>query len=211
MADVIDYKKEYKDLYLPKIEPSLIKIPEITFVAIEGKGDPNDKNGEYQTALGILYSIQYTIKMSKKGENVPNGYFDYVVPPLEGLWWTLEKEIDFKNKSKFNWISMIRLPEYVNKEVFKWACEEASKKKKINTEKAYLYKLIEGLCVQCMHIGSFDDEPKTMKLIDNYIINNNLVNDVNEKRKHHEIYLSDFRKTETSKLKTVLRIPVKKK
>ena len=211
MANVIDYKKEYKDLYLPKIEPSLIKIPEITFVAIEGKGDPNDKNGEYQTALGILYSIQYTIKMSKKGENVPNGYFDYVVPPLEGLWWTLEKEIDFKNKSKFNWISMIRLPEYVNKEVFKWACEEASKKKKINTEKAYLYKLIEGLCVQCMHIGSFDDEPKTMKLIDNYIINNNLVNDVNEKRKHHEIYLSDFRKTETSKLKTVLRIPVKKK
>jgi len=211
MADVIDYKKEYKDLYLPKIEPSLKKIPEMTFVAIEGKGDPNDNNGEYQTALGILYGIQYTIKMSKKGKNVPNGYFDYVVPPLEGLWWTLEKEIDFKNKSKFNWISMIRLPEYVNKEVFKWACEEASKKKKINTEKAYLYKLNEGLCVQCMHIGSFDDEPKTMKLIDNYIINNNLVNDVNDKRKHHEIYLSDFRKTETSKLKTVLRIPVKKK
>ena len=183
----------------------------MTFAAVEGKGDPNDNNGEYQTALGILYAVQYTIKMSKKGRNIPNGYFDYVVPPLEGLWWTLEKEIDFKNKSKFNWISMIRLPEYVNKEVFKWACEEASKKKKINTEKAHLYKFNEGLCVQCMHIGSFDDEPKTMKLIDNYIINNNLVNDVNEKRKHHEIYLSDFRKTDISKLKTVLRIPVKKK
>jgi len=211
MADVMDYKKEYKDLYLPKIEPSLIKIPEMTFVAIEGKGDPNIENGEYQIALGILYSIQYTIKMSKKGTNVPNGYFDYVVPPLEGLWWTFEKKIDLKNKSKFNWISMIRLPEYVNKEVFKWACEEASKKKKINTEKAYLHKFNEGLCVQCMHIGAFDDEPKTMKLIDNFIEKNNLVNDVNEKRKHHEIYLSDFRKTETSKLKTVLRIPVKKK
>ena len=210
MADVMDYKKEYKDLYLPKIEPSLIKIPEMTFVAIEGKGDPNDINGEYQTALGILYGIQYTIKMSKKGTNVPNGYFDYVVPPLEGLWWTLDKNIDLRNKSKFNWISMIRLPEYVNKDVFKWACDEASKKKKINTEKAYLYKLNEGLCAQCMHIGSFDDETKTMKLIDNYIVNNNLANDVNEKRRHHEIYLSDFRKTETSKLKTVLRIPVKK-
>jgi len=211
MADVIDYKKEYKDLYLPKIEPSLIKIPEMAFVAIDGKGDPNDNNGEYQTALGIIYGIQYTIKMSKKGTNVPNGYYDYVVPPLEGLWWTLDKKIDLKNKSKFNWISMIRLPEYVNKDVFKWACEEASKKKKINTEKAYLYKLNEGLCVQCMHIGSFDNEPKTMKLIDNFIENKNLVNDVNEKRKHHEIYLSDFRKTETNKLKTVLRIPVKKK
>lgn len=210
MADVVDFRKEYKDLYLPKIEPSLIKIPEMTFVAVEGKGDPNDKNGEYQTALGILYGIQYTIKMSKKGTNVPNGYYDYVVPPLEGLWWTLDKKIDLKNKSKFNWISMIRLPEYVNKDVFKWACEEASKKKKINTEKAYLFKLNEGLCVQCMHIGSFDDEPKTMKLIDNFIVNNNLINDVNEKRKHHEIYLSDFRKVEISKLKTVLRIPVKK-
>ena len=180
-------------------------------MAIEGKGDPNDKNGEYQTALGILYGIQYTIKMSKKGTNVPNGYYDYVVPPLEGLWWTLDKKIDLKNKSKFKWIAMIRLPEYVNKDVFKWACEEASKKKKINTEKAYLYKLNECLCVQCMHIGSFDNEPKTMKLIDNFIENKNLVNDVNEKRKHHEIYLSDFRKTETNKLKTVLRIPVKKK
>jgi len=211
MADVVDFKKEYKDLYLPKIEPSIIKIPEMTFVAVEGKGDPNDENGEYQTALGILYGIQYTIKMSKKGMNVPNGYFDYVVPPLEGLWWTLEKKIDLKNKSKFNWISMIRLPEYVNKDVFKWACEEASKKKKVNTEKAYLFKLNEGLCVQCMHIGSFDDEPKTMKLIDNFIENNNFINDVSEKRRHHEIYLSDPRKTETSKLKTVLRIPINKR
>ena len=211
MNKVMDYKKEYKDLYLPKTEPSIIKIPEMVFVAVDGKGDPNETDGEYKDALEVIYGIQYTIKMSKKGASVPNGYFDYVVPPLEGLWWTMEKKIDIKNKAKFNWISMIRLPEYVNKEVFKWACEEASKKKKLNTEKAYLLKITEGLCVQCMHIGSYDNEPKTLALIDDYINKNNLVNDINDKRRHHEIYLSDPRKVEPSKLKTVLRIPVKKK
>ena len=211
MADIMDYKKEYKDLYLPKIEPSIIKIPEMIFVAVEGKGDPNETDGEYKSALEVLYGIQYTIKMSKKGTFTPNGYFDYVVPPLEGLWWTLSKEIDLKNKSKFNWVSMIRLPEYVNKDVFKWACEEVTKKKKINTEKAYLYKFTEGLCVQCMHIGSYDNEPKTLGLIDEYINENNLSKDINDKRRHHEIYLSDPRKSEPEKMKTVLRIPVKKK
>jgi hypothetical protein len=210
MADVIDYKKENKDLYLPKTEPSLIKVPEMTFVAIDGKGDPNETGGEYKSAIEILYGIQYTIKMSKKGTSVPNGYFDYVVPPLEGLWWSNEKKMDLKNKSKFNWISMIRLPEYVNKDVFKWACNEAGKKKKINTEKAYLFKLNEGLCVQCMHIGSYDNEPETLALIDDYINKNNLVNDINDKRRHHEIYLLTPLKTEVAKLKTVLRIPVKK-
>ena len=211
MADIIDYKKEYKDLYLPKTSPAVIKIPEIIYAAVEGKGDPNESDGEYKAALEVLYGIQYTIKMSKKGTSVPNGYFDYVVPPLEGLWWTIDKNIDLKNKSEFNWISMIRLPEYVNKDVFKWACGEATKKKKINTEKAYLYKFTEGLCVQCMHIGSFDEEPKTMKLIDNFIDENNLLKDLNEKRRHHEIYLSDPRKGDPKKIKTVLRIPVIKK
>jgi hypothetical protein len=211
MAETMDYKKEYKDLYFPKNEPVIIKVPEIVFVAVDGKGNPNETDGEYKKALEILYGIQYTIKMSKKGTSIPNGYFDYVVPPLEGLWWTLEKEIDFKNKSKFNWVSMIRLPEYVNRDVFKWACEEAAKKKKINTEKAYLYKLNEGLCVQCMHIGPYDDEPKTIKLLNDFIDNNNLANDINDKRKHHEIYLSDPRKGDPKKMKTVLRIPVKKK
>jgi hypothetical protein len=210
MADIKDYKKEYKDLYSPKGEPSLIEIPEIIFAAVEGQGDPNEKDGEYQTALGILYGIQYTIKMSKKGTSVPNGYFDYVVPPLEGLWWMPDNKFDIKNKSKFNWVSMLRLPEYVNKDVFKWACEEASKKKKINTEKAYLLKFAEGLCVQCMHIGSFDDEPKTLALIDEYIDKNNLINDITDKRRHHEIYLSDARKAEPGKMKTILRIPVRK-
>jgi len=210
MAEVLDYKKKNKDLYLPKAEPSLINVSEMIFVAVEGKGDPNEINGEYKNALELIYGIQYTIKMSKKGTYVPNGYFDYVVPPLEGLWWTMEKEIDLKNKSKFNWISLIRLPEYVTNDVFKWACEEASKKKKINTEKAYILKLNEGLCVQCMHIGSYDSEPKTLAFIDEYIKKNNLINDINNKRRHHEIYLSDPRKADPSKMKTVLRIPVKK-
>jgi hypothetical protein len=211
MAETVDYKKEYKNLYLPKTEPVIIKVPEICFLAIEGKGDPNESDGEYKNALEALYGIQYTIKMSKKGTSVPDGYFDYVVPPLEGLWWTLDKEIDIKGKSKFNWVSMIRLPEYVNKDVFKWACEEAAKKKKIDTGKAYLYKFAEGLCVQCMHIGSYDEEPKTMKLIDHFIEKNNLEKDLNDKRRHHEIYLSDPRKGDPQKMKTVLRIPVRKK
>jgi len=139
-----------------------------------------------------------------------DGYFDYVVPPLESLWWASDNKLDFKDKSKFNWISMIRLPEYVDKNVFKWACGEAAKKKKINTEEASLLKYNEGLCVQCMHIGSYDNEPKTLGLIDEYIDGNNLIKDINTKRKHHEIYLSDPRKGDPSKTKTVLRIPVKK-
>ena len=207
-----DYKKEYKDLYLPKIKPMIIDVPEMNFVAIEGKGNPNDKNGEYQKALGILYGIQYTIKMSKMGNYVPVGYFDYVVPPLEGLWWFDNNEnIPPKDKSKYNWISLIRLPEFVDNNIFKWACDEASKKKSIETKNAKYIKIKEGLCVQCMHIGSFDEEPRTLKLIEEFIKENDLKNDINKKRKHHEVYLSDPRKTEVGKLKTVLRIPVKKK
>ena len=209
MEKVTDYKKEYKDLYLPKTEPSVIKIPEITFVAVDGKGDPNEPDGEYKNALEVLYGVQYTIKMSKKGTAVPNGYFDYVVPPLEGLWWTSDNKFDSKDKSKFNWTSMIRLPEYVNEDVFKWACEEATRKKKMNTEKAYLFKFTEGLCVQCMHIGLYDDEPKTFALMDNFINENNLVKDTGDKKQHHEIYLSDPRKGDPTKAKTILRVQVK--
>ena len=184
----------------------------MTFVAIEGKGNPNGKNGEYQKALGVLYSIQYTIKMSKMGNNVPDGYFDYVVPPLEGLWWFENNEkIPPKDKSKYNWVSLIRLPEFVDKNIFKWACNEVINKKNIETKNAKYIKIKEGLCVQCMHIGSYDEEPKTLKLIEGFIEENDLKNDINEKRKHHEIYLSDPRKTEVGKLKTVLRIPVKRK
>ena len=205
-----DYKKEYKDLYSPKTKPMIIDVPEMNFVAVEGKGDPNDKDGEYPDAMKVLYGIQFTIKMSKMGDYTPDGYFDYVVPPLEGLWWLEDNaEIPAGDKSKFNWISLIRLPEFVDKNIFKWACEEVLKKKNIETRNAKFLKIKEGLCVQCMHMGSYDDEPKTIKSIEEFIEENNLINDINEKRRHHEIYLSDPRKTETPKLKTILRIPVK--
>jgi len=209
MTNVKDYKKEYKDLYLPKSEPMMIDVPEMQFVVVAGKGNPNDENGEYQKAIEVLYGIQYIIKMSKKGNNTPNGYFDYVVPPLEGFWW-LDNGKDFstENKSKYNWLSMIRLPEFVDENVFEWACKETSKKKKISTEKAKFLKIKEGLCVQCLHTGSFDDEPKTLKLMNDFMKENGLQSDINDTRRHHEIYLSDPRKTEVSKLKTVLRIPV---
>ena len=211
MTNVKDYKKEYKNLYLPKSAPSVVDVEEMKFVAIEGRGNPNDENGEYQKALEVLYGIQYTIKMSKMGKDVPKGYFDYVVPPLEGFWW-LENNEDFtsENKSKYCWLSLIRLPEFVDERVFEWACEEVSKKKKINATKAKLLKINEGLCIQCMHIGAYNDEPKTLKLMYDFIKENDLQSDINETRRHHEIYLSDPRKTEVSKLKTVLRIPVKK-
>ena len=210
MIKAFDYKKVDKNLYFPKTKPMLIDIPEMQFVAIEGKGNPNDEDGEYQKALKILYGIQYTIKMCKNRGSVPDGYFDYVVPPLEGLWW-LEGNETFSSKSKYNWISLIRLPEFVTKDVFEWACDDASKKKSIETRKARYIKMKEGLCVQCMHIGPYDDEPRTLKLIDEFIEANNLKNDLNNKRRHHEIYLNDPRKTESSKLKTILRIPVKNK
>ena len=209
METVIDYKKEYKDLYLPKTTPMIVDVGEIPFVAVEGKGSPNDENGEYQKAIEILYGIQYAIKMSKKGKYTPDGYFDYVVPPLEGLWW-LDNDEDFSSKSRYNWISLIRLPEFVDEKVFEWACDEVSKKKKIDAEKAKFLKIQEGLCVQCLHIGSYDDEPKTLKLIDKFIEDSKLQKDLSETRRHHEIYLSNPLKTEVEKLKTVLRIPVRK-
>jgi hypothetical protein len=210
MTGVKDYKKEYKNLYQPKTTPAIVDVDEMQFVAIEGRGNPNDEHGEYQGAIEVLYGVQYTIKMSKKGKDVPKGYFDYVVPPLEGFWW-LENNEGFtsENKSKYCWISLIRLPEFVDERVFEWACEETSKKKKIDTRKAKLLKINEGLCVQCLHIGPYNDEPKTLKLMNDFIDRSGLQSDINEARRHHEIYLSDPRKTEVSKLKTVLRIPVK--
>ena len=208
MSNIKDYKKEYKDLYMSKTTPAIVNLEEIQFVAVEGRGNPNDEHGEYRKAIEILHGIQYTIKMSKKGQYVLKGYFDYVVPPLEGFWW-LNKNENWENKSKYCWISVIRLPEFVDEQVFEWACEEASKKKKIDTSKAKFLKINEGLCVQCLHIGSYDDEPKTLKLMDDFIVENGLQSDINSERLHHEIYLSDPRKTEMSKLKTILRIPVK--
>jgi len=209
MEKVKDFKKENKDLYIPKTTPAMVNVPEILFVAVEGRGNPNDENGEYQQAISLLYAIQYTIKMSKKGSYTPDGYFDYVVPPLEGFWW-LDSNEDFsiQDKSRYCWLSVIRLPEFVDEKVFEWACKEASKKKKIDTQKAQFLKITEGLCVQCLHVGAYDDEPETLKLMNDFVARNGMQSDLNKTRRHHEIYLSDPRKTEVSKWKTVLRVPV---
>ena len=209
MNDALDYKKKDKELYLPKTAPSLVDVPEMAFVAVDGSGDPNNTGGEFGRAVELLYTIQYAIKMSKNKKHTPAGYFDYVVPPLEGFWWVKNKK-NIGNKSKYIWTAVIRLPEFVNEAIFSWARDEAAGAKKINTEKARYITITEGLCAQCMHRGPFDDEPKTIALIDAYLAENNLLNDMSETRRHHEIYLSDFRKTAPEKLKTVLRIPVRR-
>lgn len=212
----LDYKKEFKDLYLPKNEPMVVDVPEMNFIMVDGKGNPNDEEGEYKSAVEILYALSYAIKMSKKGSYNIEGYFEYVVPPLEGLWWVENDEMDFTKKDKFEWTSMIRQPEFVTKEVFEWACREVSKKKpKLDVSRARLQTFKEGLCVQIMHIGSYDDEPKTVEKLVKYVEDNNLINaisTINEQgiiKRHHEIYLSDPRKTSLDKLKTVIRHPVK--
>lgn len=216
-TEKIDYKKEYKDLYLPKQKPTVVDVPTMTFIMVNGSGNPNIEGGEYQQAIELLYGLSYTIKMSKKSGCQPEGYFDYVVPPLEGLWWLEEENMDFTKKNQFCWTSMIRQPEFVTKEVFQWACNELKRKKpQIDIAKAHLETFTEGLCVQIMHIGTFDDEPKTIELIETYISENNFENAIStieadgRIRRHHEIYLSDPRKTAPQKLKTVLRHPVVK-
>jgi len=207
-----DYKKEYKDIYLPKTKPMIIDVPNMKFIKVEGKGNPNTENGEYQEALQLLYALSFTIKMSKMGEKKIEGYFEYVVPPLEGLWWNEgNTNVDYNHKEKFEWISMIRQPEFVTEEVFKWACKEVKNKKGIDTSKAKFMEFEEGLCVQMMHKGSYDEEPKTINEIEDYIKNNDLKNDIGIRRKHHEIYLSDPRKAKVENLKTVIRIPVARK
>lgn len=214
----LDYKKEYKDLYLPKTKPILIDVPNMKFIMVEGKGNPNSENGEYQKAMQLLYGLSFTIKMSKMGTNRIDGYFEYVVPPLEGLWWNEgNTNIDYEHKEKFEWISMIRQPEFVTEEVFNWACREVKDKKGIDVSKAKFIELKEGLCVQMMHIGSYDDEPICINKLEEYIRENNLKNDIGGKlengmiRHHHEIYLSDPRKSKVENLKTVIRIPVVRK
>lgn len=213
----LDYKKEYKDLYMPKAKPSIIDVPPMNFIMIDGTGDPNAEGGEYKQAVELLYGLSYSIKMSKMGTNKIDGYFEYVVPPLEGLWWLSDSShFDFSIKEKFCWTAMIRQPEFVTKEVFKWACSEIAKKKPdLDTSKARLQVFKEGLCVQMMHIGPFDDEPRTIEKIGAFIEENNYkdaISDIQPDgmiRRHHEIYLSDPRKIELSKMKTVIRHPVK--
>ncbi len=221
-----DYKKEYKEFYMPKAKPSIVTIPPMNYIAVRGSGDPNAEDGEYKQSIGLLYGIAYTVRMSKKGSRKIEGYFDYVVPPLEGFWWQEGGEsatgngnngnnsddgIDYAHKENFRWISVIRLPDFVKVEDFRFAVKEATEKKKQDFSRVEFLTIDEGLCVQCMHIGSFDDEPATVALMDKYLEENGYENDLSETRRHHEIYLSDARRVAPEKLKTVIRHPIKTK
>ena len=206
-----DYKKEYKEFYMPANKPSIIIVPKMNYIAVRGKGNPNDESGEYKDSIGLLYAIAFTIKMSYKGSHKIDGYFEYVVPPLEGFWWQEGSDtIDYANKNGFNFISLIRLPDFVTEADFDWAVQEATKKKKADFSKVEFLTYDEGVCVQCMHVGSYDDEPKTVALMHEYMAANGYVLDISESRYHHEIYLSDPRKCAGEKLKTVVRHPIKK-
>ena len=206
-----DFKKEYKEFYLPPKTPTIVEVPPMNYLAVRGKGDPNDEEGEYKNSIGLLYGIAFTIKMSYKGSHKIDGYFEYVVPPLEGFWWQEGvKGIDYGRKEDFNFISVIRLPDFVSREDFDWAVREATKKKKMDFSKVEFFHYDEGLCVQCMHLGSYDDEPATVEAMHQLAEKEGYKLDINEKRMHHEIYLSDPRKTEPAKLKTVVRHPIKK-
>ena len=207
-----DFKKEYKEFYMPKGKPEIVTVPKMNYIAVRGKGNPNEEDGEYKKSIELLYGIAYTIKMSKKGDHKIEGYFDYVVPPLEGFWWQENLDgIDYGHKENFQWISVIRLPDFVTKADFDWAIEEATRKKKMDFSKVGFLEIEEGLCVQCMHSGSYDDEPATIAAMDKFIADNGYENDISDTRRHHEIYLSDARKVAPEKLKTVIRHPIREK
>lgn len=224
-----DFKKEYKEFYMPKNKPEIVKIPSMNYVAVRGKGNPNVEGGDYQQAISILYAVAYTLKMSYKTDYKIEGFFEYVVPPLEGFWWQGEqhpvdaemrtdragrreniKGIDYSNKDTFNWISVIRLPDFITEKDFAWAVQTATEKKKIDCSLAEFLTIDEGLCVQIMHQGSFDSEPATVALLEDYLKEQGYENDINEQRLHHEIYMSDARKVAPEKWKTVIRHPIKK-
>ena len=231
-----DFKKEYKEFYMPKTKPVIVDIPEMKFIAVRGEGNPNEEGGDYKAAISLLYGIAYTIKMSKKSGYKINGYFDYVVPPLEGFWTQSARnsgsgrpascqadngnvgnsqtgadgQLDYSRKEDFCRTSVIRLPDFVSEEDFHWAVEEAQRKKKQDFSKVEFLTICEGLCVQCMHIGAYDDEPATIEQMDRFLIENGYINDFSNGRLHHEIYLSDVNRTAAERLKTVIRHPIKK-
>ena len=202
-----DFKKEYKEFYLPGNKPEIVNVPKANYIAVKGQGNPNAEDGEYKSAIAVLYAIAYTLKMSYKTDYKIDGYFEYVVPPLEGFWW----DIDYSNKDGYKWISVIRLPDFISEKDFEWAKKTAARKKKLDCSKAYFLTVEEGLCVQIMHHGSFDDEPSTVEIMDRFIEEKGYENDMNDIRFHHEIYLSDARKVDPSKWKTVIRHPIKRK
>ena len=205
-----DFKKEYKEFYMPKRQPEIVNVPKANYIAVRGKGNPNEEGGAYQQAVGVLYAVAYTLKMSHKSDYRIEGFYDYVVPPLEGFWWQEGVDgIDYSDKSTFCWISVIRLPDFITKKDFDWAKETASKRKKLDCSKAEFMTIDEGLCVQIMHIGPFDNEPETVEIVNAYIAENGYENDFSNTRIHHEIYLSDARKVAPEKWKTVIRHPIK--
>ena len=206
-----DFKKEYKEFYMPKNKPAVVDVPPINYIAIRGRGNPNTPDGEYQQAIGVLYAVAYTLKMSYKTDYKMEGFYEYVVPPLEGFWWQEGVDgVDYSNKESFNWISVIRLPEFVSKKDFDWAVATAGKKKKTDYSKAEFLTINEGVCVQMMHEGSYDTEPESVALMEEFLTENGYTNDIGEGRRHHEIYLSDPRKTSPEKWKTVIRHPIRR-
>lgn len=206
-----DFKKEYKEFYMPKNKPEIVTVPKANYVAVRGEGDPNEEDGAYRKAIAVLYAVSYTLKMSHKSDHKIEGFFEYVVPPLEGFWWQEDgSKIDYGNKSSFHWISVIRIPDFVSREDFDWAVQTASKKKKIDCSSAEFFTVEEGLCVQMLHLGAFDEEPESVAVMDAYLQENGYVNDLTETRLHHEIYMSDARKVAPEKWKTVIRHPIKK-
>lgn len=205
-----DFKKEYKEFYMPKNRPDIVMVPKANYLAVRGHGDPKQEDGEYQQAINLLYGVAYTINMSKKGSHQIEGYFDFVVPPLEGFWWQDDVEgVDYAHKENFNWISVLRLPDFVTREEFEWAVSEAAEKTDFSKVEFFTYD--EGECVQCLHTGSYDDEPSTVQMMHDFIEQQGYVLDITDTRMHHEIYLSDARKVAPEKLKTVIRHPIKVK
>ena len=212
MKMAFDYKKEYKEFYLPRKKPEIVDVPAMNYIAVRGTGDPNREDGDYQKAIGLLYAIAFTIKMSKRGGHQIDGYFDYVVPPLEGFWWQEGVEgFDYTSKELFHWISVIRLPDFVSRDDFAWAIAEATAKKKQDFSRVEFLSIEEGLCVQMLHIGPYDDEPGSVAMMDAFIAEQGYGNDFSDTRLHHEIYLSDVRRTAPEKLRTVLRHPIRKR
>ena len=209
---VIDFKKTLKHLYVPKTKPSIVNVEKANYIVVRGSGDPNDENSEYKQSISLLFPVAYAIKMSKKGDYKIPGYFDFVVPSLEGFWWQEGiKGVDYTNKPNFKFVSLIRMPDFVTNEVFEWVVKQVTEKKKEDFSKVEFFTYDEGECVQCMHVGPYDKEPETVAKMHEYMISEGNELDINEMRFHHEIYISDVRKTLPEKLKTVIRHPIRNK
>lgn len=206
-----DFKKAYKDLYLPETVPSVLTVPPMRFIAVRGQGDPNEPEGAYQRALNLLYGVAYTLKMSYKTDYRIDGFFEYAVPPLEGFWYQPGTEgVDYGRKGDFCWLSVIRLPDFVRERDFRWALETAERKKKLDFSPVQLLTVDEGLCVQCMHVGPYDEEPATVERMHRFCAEQGYAPDFSQERLHHEIYLGDPRRGDPAKLKTVIRHPIRR-